>query len=90
MDEETKVKDAADRIIELGHEVEAAGHAALDAPTVQQARAILHQWIDGMKGVVVHPAFGRVVVIDEHGSATTIASSDLAFRMCAAGITQSG
>ena len=90
MDKQSKIRSTADRIVELGNEVEASGHAAVDAPTVQLARKVIHDWIDGARGVVVNPAFGRVTVIDEHGAASSIASADLAFKLIAAGITQVG
>jgi hypothetical protein len=85
---EEKVKTTADRIVELGAELEAPGHAALAETSVLKARAVLHQWVDGMKGVVVNPALGRVTVIHENGSASSIASADLAFQMSTAGITR--
>lgn len=88
MTEETKIAATADRIVELGKELETAGHAALDEPTVVRARAVLHQWIDGVKGVVVNPALGRVTVIDQNGDASSIASPDLAYTLSAAGITR--
>jgi hypothetical protein len=90
MENETKIKATADRIVELGKEVEAPGHAAMDEPTLVQARTVLHEWVDAMKGIVVNPALGRVTVIDATGSAASIASADLAFQMSAAGITRSG
>jgi hypothetical protein len=90
MEQETKVKAAADLIVELGKEVEAPGNAATDEASLVQARAVLRLWVDGVKGVVVNPAMGRVTVIHESGQASSIASSDLAFRLSAAGITQSG
>lgn len=82
----TTIKATADRIVELGKEVEAPGHAATDEASLVRAREVLHQWIDGMKGVVVNPALGRVTVIHENGSASSIASADLAFQMSAAGV----
>lgn len=88
MENETKVKAAAERIIELGKEVEAEGHAATDEPSLMRAREVLHQWVDGMQGIVVNPALGRVTVIRENGDASSIASADLAFQLSAAGITQ--
>lgn len=90
MTEESKIKATAERIVELGREVEAPGHAAVDEPSLVRARAVLRQWVDGVKGVVVNPAMGRVTVIDENGYASSIASADLAFKMSAANITQSG
>src|SRR3546814_19074718 len=67
MAEDNKITAAADRIIELAKELETAGHAALDAPTVVRAREELHQWIDDMTGVVVNPALGRVHDLDHNG-----------------------
>lgn len=87
-DKETKIRATADRVIELGNELEAPGHAAFEDVSLMKARAVLHQWIDGMQGIVVNPALGRVTVILEDGTASSIASADLAFRMSAAGITQ--
>jgi plasmid stabilization system protein ParE len=87
---EEKIKTAADRIVELGAELEAPGHAALTNDSVEKARAVLHQWVDQVKAVVVNPALGRVSVIHENGYASSIASADLAFLMSSAGITRSG
>ena len=86
---EEEIKTTADRIVELGAELEAPGHAALKDTSVLKARAVLHRWVDEMKGVVVNPALGRVTVIHESGSAASIASADLAFQMSAAGVTRS-
>ncbi len=90
MDQHEKIKATADRIVELGKEVEAPGNAAVDEPALIKARAVLRQWVDGAKGVVVNPAMGRVTVIDANGHASSIASADLAFQMSAADITRSG
>jgi hypothetical protein len=86
---EEKIRTTADRIVELGAELEAPGHAALGDASVLKARAVLHQWVDHMKGVVVNPALGRVTVIHEGGAASSIACADLAFQMSAAGVTRS-
>lgn len=90
MEKETKIQATADRIMELGKEVEAPGTAAIDEPSLVRARAVLHQWIDEMQGIVVNPALGRVTVIHESGSGSSIASADLAFQMSAAGVTKAG
>jgi hypothetical protein len=87
--EKEKVKTTADRIVELGAELEAPGHSVLAADSIAKARTVLHQWIDQMEGIVVNPALGRVSVIHEGGRASSIASADLAFLMSAAGITRS-
>lgn len=88
MSNEEKVKAAAERIVGLGEELEAPGHATTEEASLAQARAVLHQWVEGLKGVVVNPALGRVTVIHEGGYASSIASADLAFQMSAAGITR--
>jgi hypothetical protein len=90
MSEKSKITETAERIVELGQEVEAPGLAAVDEPSLLLAREVLRQWIDGVQGVVVNPAMGRVTVIDATGRPSSIASADLAFRLSAAGITQSG
>jgi hypothetical protein len=80
-DQTAKIQATAERVLELAEEVEAAGHAALDTAALEAARATLHQWIDGLKGVVVNPALGRVTIIHENGRESTIASSDLPYLM---------
>jgi hypothetical protein len=87
---EEKIKATADRIVGLGAELEAPGNVVLGDASLTRARAVLHQWVDEMQGVVVNPALGRVSVIHGGGSASSITSADLAFRMSAAGITHSG
>jgi len=87
---EDKIKATADRIIGLAEEIEASGDATVDEPSLVRARAVLRAWIEGVKGVVVSPAMGRVTVIDANGHASSIASADLAFKMSAANITQAG
>ena len=86
---EEKIKTTADRIVELGAELEAPGHAVLGNASVKEARAVLHHWVDEMEGVVVNTALARVTVIHKGGTASSIASADLAFRMSAAGVTRS-
>jgi Asp/Glu/hydantoin racemase len=90
MTDENKISKTVDRIVSLGQEVDAPGVAAVNEPSLALAREILRQWIDGIQGVVVNPAMGRVTVIDATGRASSIASADLAHQMGLAGITQSG
>lgn len=87
MQKDSKVKATADLIVELDKEVEASSHTATQAESVQRAREVLRQWVDGVQGVVVNPAFGRVTVIDQNGNAATIASAALTYDLVAAGIT---
>ena len=80
-DQAAKIQATAERVLELAEEVEAAGHATLDTAAVEAAKATLHKWIDGLKGVVVNPGLGRVTIIHENGRQSTIASSDLPYLM---------
>ena len=89
MSNDSKIKETAERIVELGKEVEAPGHATVDEAALVKARDVLRQWVEGLKGIVVNPAMGRVTIIDENGRPSSIASADLAFMLSAAGITQS-
>lgn len=84
------IKETAERIVELGMEVEAPGHVAVEESSLIKARAVMCQWVAGVKGVVVNPAMGRVTVIDQNGKASSIASADLCYMLSAAGVTQSG
>jgi hypothetical protein len=77
------VRAAADRVIELEEELEAAGSASVDRAALDNARAILHKWVDEMTAVVVSPGLGRVTVVHGSGKLSTIASSDLPYRMSA-------
>jgi hypothetical protein len=81
MDEMTKVQAAADRVLELAEEVEAAGQAVVGGTALEHARVALHKWVDGVKGVVVSPGLGRVTLIHENGRESTITSPDLPFAM---------
>jgi hypothetical protein len=79
-DRKARIRAATDRVLELAEEVEAHGHAMED-DALETGRAALHAWIDTMTGVAVTPAFGRVTLIHENGSQSTISSSDLAYAM---------
>ncbi|CAN7489944.1 hypothetical protein LJR219_003367 [Phenylobacterium sp. LjRoot219] len=80
-DQASRVQAAADRELELAEEVETSGHAHVDGEALEKARAALHAWVDGVKGVVINAALGRVTVIHENGRASTISSPDLPFAM---------
>jgi hypothetical protein len=76
-----QIQAAAERVMELEEEVEASGQATVDGAALERARAALHKWVDGVKGVVVSPGLGRVTLIHEGGRVSTIASPDLPFDM---------
>jgi hypothetical protein len=90
MGKDTRIQETVHRVIELGAELEAPGVAATEEASLVKARAVLHQWIDQMIGIVVNPALGRVTVIHENGSGSSIASAELAFEMSAKGVTKAG
>lgn len=71
------------RVIELEDELEAGGNAVVEDAALENARAILHHWIDGLIGIVSSPALGRVTVIHKNGRQFSIASPDLPFLMTA-------
>jgi hypothetical protein len=74
-------REAADRAVEMAEEVESSGHASTSGSELETARAVLHNWIDTMTGVVVAPGLGRVTVIHPNGRSSTISSPDLPFAM---------
>jgi hypothetical protein len=78
-----KIRTAADRVIDLEAELEAAGSAATGGSALERAHATLHKWVDSVKGVVVSPALGRVTLIHQNGRLSTISSPDLPFAMSA-------
>ena len=80
-DEGELVRAAVDRVLRIEEEVEASGVAALDDDALNQARAVLHRWIDEMTGVVVSPGLGRVTLIHRDGRRSSIASPDLPLAM---------
>ena len=79
-DQAGKIDEAAERVMELGEELEAPGESVDDA-ALERARAVLHGWIDQAKKVVVNPALGRVTLIHDGGKISTITSADLPFAM---------
>lgn len=72
---------AVERVVKLEEELESPGHASVHEEAVASARALLHQWIDRMTGVVVSPGLGRVTLIHPNGRFSTIHSPDLPFLM---------
>jgi hypothetical protein len=80
-DQTASAKAAADRVLELEAELEAAGEAKVDGAPLERARAALHRWVDEMTGVVVSPALGRVTLIHPNGRFSTISSPELPFTM---------
>ena len=55
-------------------------YATVEGAALENARAALHKRIDGMTGVVISPALGRVTVIHCNGRKSAI-TADLPFLM---------
>ncbi|MCB2077244.1 MAG: hypothetical protein KDE55_06045 [Novosphingobium sp.] len=72
-----RVREAANRVVELEAELEASGDATTASDAVMKQREILHRWVDSVVGVVSTPGVGRVVLIHENGRESRIASSEL-------------
>lgn len=75
------VGEAAARVIELEHELESAGTAALEGDELTFSRERLHAWVDTVVGVVASPGVGRVTLIHANGRESKIASPDLPFLL---------
>lgn len=75
------VGEAAARVIELEHELESAGTAALEGDELTFSREQLHDWVDTVVGVVASPGVGRVTLIHANGRESKIASPDLPFLL---------
>jgi hypothetical protein len=82
-DRSAKIQATVERVLVLAEEVEAAGEATVGGANLERSRAALHAWVDGVKGVVVNPALGRVTVIHENGRESTIASAELPYLLSA-------
>ena len=76
-DHQARIEAAANRVIELEAELEAAGNATTEDAALGQMREILHRWVDSVTGVVTTPGVGRVVLIHANGHESRIASPDL-------------
>jgi len=55
-------------------------YATVEGAALANARAAPQKWIDGMTGVVISPALGRVTVIHCNGRKSAI-TADLPFLM---------
>jgi hypothetical protein len=75
------VAGAAQRIVELEAELEAAGEAMTADAELAFIRAALHEWADSVIGAVASPGVGRVTLIHANGSQSKIASPELPYRL---------
>jgi hypothetical protein len=81
MEDKQAVEQAAERVLDLEAELESAGNALTREDMLSEARAILHQWVDTVVGVVASPGVGRVSLIHANGRETRIASPDLPYLL---------
>lgn len=79
MSEDNRIAAQAERITALEVELESAGEVSIEETRLLQMRALLHEWIDSVVGVVSSPGVGRVSLIHRDGSQSSIASSKLPF-----------
>lgn len=71
------VERAADRVVQLEAELEAAGDVTTQTDQMAAMRALLHDWVDTVTAVISTPGVGRVVLIHDNGRESRIASPDL-------------
>ena len=84
MDEnQESVAQAADRVNQLEAELEAASDVTTAGASLLRARALLHEWVDSVTGVVATPGVGRVVLIHADGRQSRIASPALPLMLAA-------
>lgn len=81
MSMDDKINSTIERVTELESELEASTDATTGGDALTRARAILHEWVDGVTAVVATPGMGRVVLIHDNGSESRIASPDLPMRL---------
>jgi len=81
MTDKTTIEQAAERVVSLEAELEAAGHATTDSAELVFTRAALNQWVDSVVGAVASPGVGRVTLIHANGSQSKIASPELPYLL---------
>ena len=82
-DHSDKTQAAIDETVKFAEELEASANPA-SSDTLEETRAILHQWLDTVTSVVTVPAFGRVVLIHKNGRQSTVTSPELPFLLSGA------
>ncbi len=75
------ISETARRVLGLEEEREISGTTTTAGDALVLARAALHAWVDTAVAVVAVPGSGRVTLIHADGRSSTIASSDLAYRV---------
>jgi hypothetical protein len=75
------INAAAQRIVELEAELEAAGEAMTADAHLAFVRNTLHDWVDSVVAAVASPGVGRVTLIHANGSQSKIASPELPYLL---------
>jgi hypothetical protein len=78
---EESIAAAAQRIVELEAELEAAGEAMTADAHLAFVRNALHDWVDTVVAAVASPGVGRVTLIHANGSQSKIASPELPYLL---------
>jgi hypothetical protein len=81
MDKDNAVEKAAERVLQLEEELEAAGAASTAGEELAFARQALRDWVETVVGVVASPGVGRVTLIHRNGHESKIASPELPFLL---------
>lgn len=81
MTKPANLEEAVDRVLELGAEVESSGEAKTGGEALERSRALLHEWVDTVAGVVINAGLGRVSLIHANGKESSVASSELPFLL---------
>jgi hypothetical protein len=76
-----KIASQAERVVSLEAELESASEVSLEDAALTFSRAALHEWIETVVGVVSSPGVGRVSLIHNDGSQSSIASAKLPFLL---------
>jgi hypothetical protein len=79
--QDDRIREAAERVVSLDAELEAAGETSVGDDAVAAARAVLHDWVDTVVAVVSSPGVGRVSLIHANGRQSGIASPELPFLL---------
>ena len=81
MAKKTATEDAAERVIALEAELESAGEATLTGDQLALSKAALHDWVETVVGVVSSPGVGRVTLLHQDGTQSSISSPRLPFLL---------
>jgi hypothetical protein len=76
-----KIASQAERVVALEAELESAGEISIKAVELARSKQALHDWVESVVGVVSSPGVGRVSLIHEDGSQSSIASPILPFML---------